>query len=384
MVARWIWSFLIASTLLVFSPVRGEAAPPQPPQQPLLKNQQAQNQQPPASSPRSGWLPGLVAVVSSPLVHGAGHWTAGEVDTGYRLLAMGGVGLTAMLAGGATIGLSGASRRLIGVSYATGLGGLGLFVVSGLADIYGAASGGRAAGPLRVAPFVEARAGYAYIHDPQFAYGSFAVAEADARYGAFRLSPSVWMALDDDNQKYRFEAAYRFLGPPAHRSQRSRDGTFLDVETAISYHRFGTEGFKVLTWDILLAGRYDMGRLGRTLQGSFAEMAMGWALEFYGYTNPELSLGEDTADLLLMRFGYGLYIGGPGRRFGEVMLYYDHRHDDFAAGLALNNGWDGIPGHFGIRGFYYFTSRWGVSLDVAVGSSYLGRLSVLYRHGEQR
>ena len=61
--------------------------------------------------------------------------------------------------------------------------------------------------------------------------------------------------------------------------------------------------------------------------------------------------------MLLARFGFGMYLGDPAERGGEVVVYYDHRHDDFAAGLKLTGLGSGIPGHFGAEARYYFGHR---------------------------
>src|SRR5204863_8650382 len=63
------------------------------------------------------------------LVHGTGHFVAGDRRTGYRLLAMEGLGLGLTLTGGATLAFTGASRHLSPPIFALPVAGLGLFLV---------------------------------------------------------------------------------------------------------------------------------------------------------------------------------------------------------------------------------------------------------------
>ena len=83
-----------------------------------------------------------------------------------------------------------------------------------------------------------------------------------------------------------------------------------------------------------------------------------------------------------MNFALGAYLGNPSRRGGEARVYYDHRHDDFAAGLKLESLGSGPLGHFGTDLRYYLTSHFGAHLDFQVGSAYVTSLSVLYRPEE--
>jgi hypothetical protein len=62
-------------------------------------------------------------------------------------------------------------------------------------------------------------------------------------------------------------------------------------------------------------------------------------------------------------------------------LYYDHRHDGFAAGLKMTGLGSGVAGHFGMEGRLYLDSQWGLLLDAQVGSAYVAGLSILFRHG---
>jgi hypothetical protein len=334
---------------------------------------------------RFTWLPALGSFVPGLVFHGTGHYLAGDTQTASKLRKLEGIGVLAFALGALPIFLSGDSRYIGYPFYALSLGGLSLFASSAFADIYGSISGTRALGsPYVYVPKIDLQLGYAYIYDPQFEYANFVVIGLNARVGSFCFSPYAHLALDDNNQKVRIKVAYRFLGPKlSSHEQESKDGSYLDLDVTCTYHAFTSEGFNVLSYELYLASRYDMGRVSKTLNGSFAEAGVGWGMEFYGYRDADMPIGEDITKLLLAHFGYGIYLGTPGRMYGEAMVYYQHRFDDFAGGIGLSGRIVGFAGHAGIKGFYYVTENWGACLKFEVGSAYIINLGILYCYGKK-
>src|SRR5690606_15795128 len=109
------------------------------------------------------------AVVPGLLVHGAGHWLAGDDETAKLLLVAAGLGHGGLLLGGGRLALSGASRHFVGPTAALSVAGAGLFVTSCLADIYGVTvpRGGPGARPeLRD---ITVAAGALQVSQPHFA-----------------------------------------------------------------------------------------------------------------------------------------------------------------------------------------------------------------------
>jgi hypothetical protein len=327
---------------------------------------------------KPGWLAAGLAVMPGFVVHGAGTFAIGERRAARKLLITEAVGLAALVGGGALLAVTGTSRRMIGVVAPVTIAGFGLFALSWLADIYGAATGGRDAHAPGFSPHAEVELGYAYVHDPQFAYGSFATLRGDLRAHDVRISPDAWIALDDDNQRFTLELAYRPYGRTPRRG--ARDGSYAELATAVRHHRFGEEGFAVLTPMWWLQGRLDLARMAPTLAGAFVEGQLGAGLELYDFNVRGSRLGDNGFGLLLARFGFGMYFGDGGARSGELFGYYDHRHDDFAAGLGVQGIGSGILGHVGMRGHYYLTRCWGLSGLVELGSALVTGLSLRYRH----
>lgn len=328
----------------------------------------------------SGWFPALLAVAPGTLVHGAGHFAAGDRDTALTLLGLEGLSLGLIGAGGVPIVFSGASRRIVGPSAALVVSGIGLFVLSGAADVYGAATGGTCAhGSTHVSTMV-ARAGYQYVEDPLFRYHSFLLASVDLWMGDLRLRPSIEQAADDPNRHLRGELAWRLVGPSTGRA--SVGSSSLDAAVAATWRDYGQEGFNVSSGEVRVDGRLDLSRISRTLRGSFADAELGWGLEAYTYNAiPGSSFGEDVNEMLLARFGWGVWIGASGPGHGELVVYYDHRRDTVAGGFPTPGIPAGFLGFFGLGSTWMLTRSWGLSAEGQLGSANVARLTLIHHYG---
>jgi hypothetical protein len=339
--------------------------------------------------PRPGPLPAAAAIVPGVLLHGSGHFVAGDRPTAWRLLRVEGLGLGLMIAGVGALAVTGASDRTVEpIIWTTATGG-GLFATSWLADLYGvlAPAGGTGA-PLRLQPVGEARLGTRYVGDPTLAGRAFLGPAVDLRYGRWRLSPGAWLAVDgSSNARYEAAAAFRFVGPLAGEGAAAAgDGSFFDVVVRGTHHRYREEvtgplvaAFDMTTFELLAEGRYDLRRWAPSLIGSFVEGGAGVGLGGYHY--PAASTTEANT-MLLARFGFGLYVGRRADRWGEAVVYYDHRHDGFAGGLKMSGLGSGTLGHFGVDGRAFVSEHWGLRAEVAVGSAWVAGLALVYRYGK--
>jgi hypothetical protein len=324
-----------------------------------------------------GVLPVLGALVPGVLVHGTGHRIGGDRRTANRLLRVEALALGIAAAGGLPLGLTGASRRLVLPTIPLIVGGGGMLFLNWFSDIYGAAGGPRLAGTPRLdLPALEGRLGYVHVYDPQFAYRSFVNPGARLRWGAWHADIDAALALDDDNQRVRVEGGRRFHGPrPAGDGVRSRDGSALGLDTALTMHRYGSDGFVSLLGEVVGRGRYDLARVAPSLSGAFAELWMGLGLELVFYEGDTV----DPTDWVLGGFGFGMYLGEPEGTHGEVRVFYDHFRGGLSGGLAVPGGGNGYLGSLGVDGFVSWGPRWGVSLWAEAGSAYLAGAGLLYR-----
>jgi hypothetical protein len=311
------------------------------------------------------------------LLRGSGTYLAKDKRAARRLLLSAAAGLGLFLAGGGVLAATGTSRRLVSAFTPVVFLGSALFFSSWLADIYGASTGGRDALGQTFSPRIETELGYRYVYDPQFAYRSFAFVHADLRYRAFRASPSAWLALDDDNQRWTLDLARRLYGRRA--GERSEDGSYADLTHGLIYHRYGTERFAVWTPTLALEGRLDLRHVAPSLRGSFVEGQLGAGMELYAFDARGAQARDDVFGLLLARWAFGVYFGSGLRRTGEATVYYDHRHDDFAAGLGVNGIASGVAGHIGTAAHYHFDEHWGVGALFEIGSAVVTGVSARYR-----
>jgi hypothetical protein len=317
-------------------------------------------------------VPGLV-------LHGSGQLALGQTTTAKNLMLVEGVGLGLFLTGGLTVVFTGASRYFVAPAATFAIAGFGLFSTSYLVDIYGSVATDQGAVPshLRAPARWETELGYRRIQDPEFAYRDFLVERVSRQLGPFRLNPSGWFSLGGDTARYRLESQYRLLGNID--DSRPRDLSFLDVTLGFVHQRLSPEHFTKSSAELSLDGRYDFARLGRTLRGAFVELGAGYAIGRIDYNLQGLKVPHDVEHLLLGRIGFGVALRGQSAPGSDVLVYYDHRHDDYVAGLKLTGIPSGIAGHFGLLARWFFTESVGVALDAQAGSAYLAGASLLFR-----
>lgn len=347
---------------------------------PSAANEQDRDPTPHASSASRALALGA-AIVPGALVHGAGSYLLERPETARKLLLMEAVGVGLAGAGGATLVLTGAARGLAGLSVATVALGGSAFLISWFADLYSVVSpeGGWGQGPTLL-PAVETELGYAHVVDPRFGYRHFEVTRVSAQAGRWRLAPSSWASPDDNNARWRILGGYRFLGPST--TEPTQDGSFLEIEAALTEHRFPSERFGLTTAEWFLRGRLDLVRLDRTLAGSFAELGVGSAMQVMRF---DIAGAENTASaLLLQRFAFGAYVGDQRHGGGEWSFFYDHRHDGYAGGLLMPGLGSGAAGHLGIEGLHYFDEHWGIGLGSSFGSAAVFELSARFRQWASR
>ena len=320
-----------------------------------------------------GLLPSLAWFLPGILVHGSGTFAAGDTETGLDLLVAEGVGLAALGTGIGVLALTGASRKLAGSPVALTAAGAGLFFTSWSADLYGAALGYRDASnarPTRAQLHIGAR----YVDDPVFTHHGFMAVGGDIQLDRYYLSFEHLNAIDEESRRSSLSLGARILG--ALPGENWQTGA-LDLQLASSYDAFPQERFSILTVEGETKGRLDLEWLGYSLAGSFVQANLGWAMQFFDYHLPGLELGEDSNEMLLLGFGYGLYFGEGA---GEALLYYDHRRDGFTGGLS------GFVGRFGLAGSWNFwqvtdTDWMAIEAKAELGLAALLGLDLVYRWG---
>jgi hypothetical protein len=292
--------------------------------------------------------------------------------TAKKVAVAGGVGVVSAVTGVALVALTGASRRFVAPLALVSVAGVGLFATSLVSGLYAWTGPETPPGqPLLLAPRFETRLGVTGIHDPVFDHRAIVDQRLDARVAWFRLSASSQFAPESTTRRVRAESAVRLHGPQARDDSPAVDGSFVDVEAAITDHESRSAGFGTFTAETSVRGRWDLARFDDGLRGGFVEGLAG-----IGLTRDRYATGaSDVSDLLLARFAWGLYLG----RGGEALLYYDHRRDGFAGGLQPSGIGAGYLGSLGASARYYVFGPFGIGADLQLGAAALGGLSVLYR-----
>ena len=113
-----------------------------------------------------------------------------------------------------------------------------------------------------------------------------------------------------------------------------------------------------------------------TLDDRYVVYLAGWAHHVSLYPVP-----DDEDDFLLATMAFGVRLRGPAASDSEVMLFYDHRHDDYAAGMTINGLGSGVAGHLGLRGRWFFDGRYGISAEGMFGSAIVAGGSLVIREG---
>lgn len=322
------------------------------------------------------------AVVPGVVVNGTGHWVNGQTCTARRLLMAEGLGLLGMGVGIPVIALAGAPRYLTTPAIVLSLGSFAFVMAAIGADLYGSSGAARNPGePARRRPHWETELGVMRVYNPLFDFGWLLTQRAAANLGKARLSAGLDTALDGLHAQYRMGAALRFFGPVP--TSSSSDGSYLDLSLLAFEQRFTSMGFVSAGVELLGAGRLDLGRIGPTLRGSFAEVSLGAQLSRTSYRIVGISVDSDLESMLLGRLAFGAYLGSGRSRGSEAKFYYDHRRDDYAAGIKLPGYGNGMVGHVGLAGQYYVTNQFGIGVLLETGSAHVAGLSGLFRAGDQ-
>lgn len=384
---RWLTTLVFLGAFGL-EPARGSelaAARPDPePVQGSAAGAQAQVAPPPRPEPRApSPLPELASFVPGFLVHGSGVWLQHRNQTAQRLLMLEGASVLATFASGLILFSTGAARDVVGPTALLAVAGVGTFGVSFLANVYATLAPPDGLGePLRQQPLIESSAGYLHVYDPQFAYRHFATVRASAFVQRWHALADVALALDHENQRFLVGAGYRVLGAGGAGSEPASDGSYLEPRVAFTAHRFEPDGFNSRIIELALEGRLDVSRYLPDVRGAFFQGEAGWASQVFVSHVPGPNPTTATS-LLLGHVGFGMYLGNRAdrRTGGEVELYYDHRHDGYAGGLKVNGLGSGVAGHFGLRGSYQLTPRWGMRARAEAGSAYLLGVDLVVRGG---
>lgn len=317
-------------------------------------------------------LPGVV-------LHGTGAWLLGDEDAAGTLLLIEGIGIGATLGAGTGLALTGAASATVAPLALLAIGGVGLFGMSLLADIYYVVSPRQGFGtPQRRLPRLESFVGYQYVDERQFEYEHLMQHGVSFRHERWSAEYRGWHAPTGRHARHRASAGYRPWG--VEQSRTAADGSFLELQLAVGAQQFEEEEFATRSLEAAVRYRVDSTRIVPSIRGAFAEFHAGVAWRHTRFDSSDAPQDATQRDsVLLGGFAFGTYLGDPFERGGELRLYYDHRHDDFASGLKAEGLGSGVAGHFGLSGHHYFNSLLGAYAFTEIGSAWVMGLGLRMR-----
>lgn len=303
------------------------------------------------------------------LARGVGSWLTNDSRTGKRLAKIGALGLGLMVVGGLPTGISGGNPYLLIPFVPMLVAGTGMFMQSWFADIFNAAGVDAPGQPRARVPWA-LEAGLVWTHD---AYRDRALFRGAARAVTGRLELGATGYVHDTQQTYvagDLSIGVRILGAEAH-GYAIDDGSYLMIRGTGRFRDDASDRVQVTTGELELLGRLDLFHVSDVLDGSFAELSTGGGMERAAF-----STASEKGGLLLGRFAYGVYLG----RRGEAQLYYDHRRDSFAGGIAAWRA-AGFVGSVGAMTDVRLVGRWGVHAELEIGSAWVTSIGLRYMGG---
>ncbi|MBN2722709.1 MAG: hypothetical protein JXR95_01425 [Deltaproteobacteria bacterium] len=320
-------------------------------------------------------LGGVASIIPGIIISGGGHYMTGDNTGAKKLFYAKATGLGILISGFLPILFSNASEKVMFVAYPVALTGFGLFSISTLADLFGTLNTGAKNSFSNKTPYtIQLEQNIMHVHDPQFNYDFFSYSSVFFNFRKTVSGIEGYYAPEDSNKKLKLSTSYILLGKAP--SEFRNDNSKLEITVAWSWHKFPNELFSTQTYEISCGGRMELHHFHGSLKGSFSEISLGAALERvkYDFTPTD----KDYSSLLLFRFSFGIYLGS--NKNGELEIFYNHRHDDWAAGLGAGGMGDGVLGHFGIQGHYFFNKLLGVRALFEAGMAYRTVLGMVIRY----
>jgi hypothetical protein len=342
-------------------PVTSEPAVPPP------ASSEAVRAKPPVSAGRRA-LAITAAIVPGIVIRGAGSWIVGEKRAAKRLAIVAGAGLVLAGAAGGLVGGTGGNPYTI-PAVPLVLAGAGAILTTWAADIWTAAGGACVCGRVDAAPPWSIEIGETWLHD---AYrgrlhgrvaGRIELGRVDVGAAALaHVGGESWLGFAD--------ARVRILGAAATGTEIS-DGSRLYARVGGRVQRDDVDRVTQAVGELELGGRYDLRHLDAALRAGFIEMSTGVGLDRVEYAKTTTEV--DT--ILLHRFGTGMYLPG-----GEALLYYDHRRDGLAGGIAASRA-AGFVGSVGAAADVRVHGPWAVRGELQIGNAWVSTLALSFRGG---
>lgn len=322
----------------------------------------------PHLSPARRALAITAAIIPGAVLRGAGSWVAGEKRAAKRLLIIAAAGLVLT---GAAVGLVGGTGAHPYTMPAVPLvlAGAGAMFTTWAADIWTAAGGGCVCGHADAAPPWSLEIGETWLRD---SYRNRVHGRVAGRValGRVDIGAAALMHVGSEGWLTFADARVRILGGAA-TGARVDDGSRLYARIGGRVQRDDPDRVTQAVGELELGGRYDLRRADPALRASFVDMSTGVGLVRVRYARASTDLDA----ILLHRFAWGVYLPG-----GEAQVYYDHRRDGLAGGIAAYRA-AGFIGSVGTNVDLRVHGPWAVRGELQFGNAWVSTLALSYRGG---
>ncbi|MGM0598138.1 MAG: hypothetical protein ACQES9_13985 [Myxococcota bacterium] len=327
---------------------------------------------------KSNWA-GPASIVPGLLISGSGQYVAGNKKAAKKLFFLNAAGMGLFAVGAIPLALSNSSRHLSSIAIPLALAGgftiLNSQFLDSVASFYLTDFLGKFPGKN---PWFAVESGYFHVDDPQFSHEHFQKSSVDFNYRVLSTKLTWWKDYAAGTFKARTKLGFTILG--TNPSESASLYSYLRLSSAFSWHKIPDEELKILTMELFFEGRYDHGSLDKAFSGTFSEFQFGYALESVKYNSGETYFSQgNTKDFLIFSYGFGWYLGDSRNNHAEMIIYYNHRQDNYAGGMELKVSGDGVAGYAGLKTRYFFSRDWGVYSDLHYGGGLGIGFGVIYR-----
>jgi hypothetical protein len=303
------------------------------------------------------WLAAGASIIPGLLVHGAGHFAAGESSNGYRLLAIEGVGIAGIVGGLATLRAVRGSEKLAPVYVPVTVTGVGLFIASFLADVAGTLHGQRPWPVPRPPGTLTLTGGYTGLFASKHTFSHLGRLGAEWHYRRLTCGAALMLHPEFDYSQYGGTVSLRLWEPGAD-DPVTRLTVFVDA-----YHqRFRTEGFSITAFRGFGELRWNMGYLVTTMRNAWWLARLGWGFDLLSFDN--IASGEDGLPFIVFEVGMGLM---ASERV-SLELVYRQRKGELPGGMTVAGALAGFLGMIEFQSRVTIDPRWTIVPGFRIGN----------------
>lgn len=292
------------------------------------------------------------AIVPGVALIGSGSFVLGNRRAARRLATLQLIGLAAIVAGGAPQAATYGSARVAPLIPLL-LGGVATWLAGWAGDLWIATGADASGARPRRQPRLSLELGSVVARDPLRGARAYAALDADLAAGRWRLAGALLASVERDEQRLRLAAEH-----PLWR----RAGTTLGLRLRGEHFRNQIGPVDATRLDVALRGHLDGAAVTPELAGTFAEFDVGAGVEIDQFEPG----GTDLTDRLVARMAWGRHIGAGG----ALRLFYDHRRDGLAGGIAASRA-SGFVGTIGALAEVPVAPGWAATGSIEFGAGWV-------------